>query len=352
MKLRQDPDGSTKSSREGGEERDRSGIRIGKKGPLLLVVTGLIMILALVYTAYVRDMGRAYERIRDKSSVINSPYGMIEFTQGGSGPPVLVIHGSGGGYDQGELMVEALLGDEFHWIAPSRFGYLQSTFREGATFDDQAHAFAYLLDELGIGKAAVVTLSHGGPSALLFAVLYPERVSSLTLISAGVAASGAEDQAEANRKGDMLVRIYNYDALYWGMTRLFKKQFMRLMGANDEVIAGLTPGQRELATHIIDYMNPASPRSAGAAFDNKAAMPNERIAAIRAPTLVVHARDDALQLFENAEFAAATIPDARLVSFDYGGHLLIVIEQASIRASVRRHILEHAAGPGESPPSS
>jgi hypothetical protein len=110
------------------------------------------------------------------------------------------------------------------------------------------------------------------------------------------------------------------------MTTLFKKQFMRLMGANDEVIAGLTPGQRELATRIIDYMNPASPRSAGAAFDNKAAMPNERIAEIRTPTLIIHAKDDALQLFHNAKFAAATIPGSRLVSYDKGGHLLIVIE--------------------------
>ena len=111
-----------------------------------------------------------------------SPYGDIEYTEGGSGPAVLVIHGSGGGYDQGELLAQAVLGEQFHWIAPSRFGYLRSTFREGATFDDQAHAYAYLLDRLGIRKVAVVALSHGGPSALLFAVLHPERVSSLTLI--------------------------------------------------------------------------------------------------------------------------------------------------------------------------
>ncbi len=61
---------------------------------------------------------------------------------------MLVIHGSGGGYDQGELLVQAVLGEQFHWIVPSRFGYLRSTFREGATFDDQAQAYAYLLDQL------------------------------------------------------------------------------------------------------------------------------------------------------------------------------------------------------------
>ncbi len=89
-------------------------------------------------------------------------------------------------------------------------------------------------------------------------------------------------------------------------------------------------------------MNPVAPRAAGVAFDNQAAMPNERIAAVRAPTLILHAEDDALQLFHNAEFAAATIPDARLVSFERGGHLVLAVEQAAIRGAVQRHILEHA----------
>ena len=60
-------------------------------------------------------------------------------------------------------------------------------------------------------------------------------------------------------------------------------------------------------------------------------MPNERIAAIRAPTLIVHARDDTLQRFHNAEFAAAAIPGARLVPFERGGHLLMAVEQSEVR---------------------
>jgi len=102
------------------------------------IAIGLILAVVLVSAAYFWDMNRAYERVNGKSTVIASPYGNIEFAQGGSGPDVLVIHGSGGGYDQGELLARAVLGDQFHWIAPSRFGYLRSTFQEGATFDDQA----------------------------------------------------------------------------------------------------------------------------------------------------------------------------------------------------------------------
>jgi 2-hydroxy-6-oxonona-2,4-dienedioate hydrolase len=308
---------------------------------LLWIAIGLILVVVLVSAAYFWDMNRAYERVSGKSTVIPSPYGDIEFTQGGSGPDVLVIHGSGGGYDQGELLVQAALGDQFHWITPSRFGYLRSTFNENATFDDQAHAYAYLLDQLGIERVAVVALSHGGPSALLFAVLYPERVSSLTLLSCGVASSATQDQVQANEKGEMLMTIFKYDPLYWAITKLFRKQLMELMGANDAVIASLTPGQRELVDQIIDYMNPVSLRSDGAAFDNKAKMPNERIAAIRAPTLIFHATDDTLQLYHNAEFAASNIPGAKLVSFGRGGHLLIIVEQPTIRTAMQKHILDH-----------
>lgn len=305
---------------------------------LLLAALALTVTLAVVSAAYRRDMKRAEERIRDKSKVVSSPFGDIEYSAGGEGPPVLVIHGSGGGFDQGELIVQAVLAEHVHWIAPSRFGYLRSTFHPGATFDDQAHAYAFLLDQLGVEKAAVIALSHGGPSALLFAVLHPERVSSLTLISAGVASSKDAAQAQADRQGKALKWIFERDLRYWAITHLFHERFLEIMGASEAVIAGLTPEQRALADRLIDGMNPVSRRAAGAAFDNAAAMPNERIAAIRAPTLILHAKDDTLQLYRNAEFAAATIPSARLVSFDRGGHLLMAVEREQIRALVEKHL--------------
>jgi 2-hydroxy-6-oxonona-2,4-dienedioate hydrolase len=297
---------------------------------------------AYVTALYWRDMGRAYQRIAGRSALIPSPFGDIEYSQGGAGTPVLVIHGSGGGFDQGELMARALLGERLRWIAPSRFGYLRSTFHPGATFDDQANAYAHLLDRLGVKKVAVVTLSHGGPSALLFAVLHPERVSSLTLISAGVAASSKQGQAAANERGDRLMTIFKHDVLYWGISKLLRGTLMELMGATEAVIAGMTPKQRTLVDEIIDTMNPVAPRAAGAAFDNGAAMPNQRISAIRTPTLILHAVDDTLQLFHNAEFAAATIPDARLVRFDRGGHLLLSVEHSKVRELTQQHILDHA----------
>lgn len=302
------------------------------------ILLAVLAVASILTVRFVVDMRRAYGRIADGSEVFRSPRGDIEFTHGGSGPPVLVVHGSGGGYDQGELIARAVLNDSFHWIAPSRFGYLRSSVGDGATFEDQARAYAYLLDRLNIDKVAVLALSHGGPSALLFAVLYPERVSSLTLLSCGVASSSEDEQAHANQKGNALTTIFEHDVFYWAVSTLLRKQLLGLMGASDAVIASLTSEQRELVGRVIDDMNPVAPRYPGVAFDNTAAMPNQRIAAIRSPTLVIHATDDTLQLYRNAEFAVATIPGARLLRFERGGHLVIAVEQPVIRAETQQFI--------------
>ncbi|MCW4012637.1 MAG: alpha/beta hydrolase [Candidatus Bathyarchaeota archaeon] len=290
-------------------------------------------------TGYWRYIKQQYQRIQDKTKILATPYGNIEYSEGGIGPDVLISHGSGGGFDQGELIAQTILSPQFHWITPSRFGYLQSTFQPGSTFDDQAHAYAALLDHLGIEKVAVVALSHGGPSALLFAVLYPERVSSLTLISAGVTSIASENQKQAHRQGTALTYIYKHDWIYWVATRLFKKQFMQLMGATPQVIQELTTEQKELINRLIDEMNPASQRYNGARFDNQAKLPGNRIASIHAPTLIIHAKDDTLQRYHNAEYAASMIPDSKLVSYELGGHLLLAVEQIHIKKIVQEHIL-------------
>ncbi|MDQ1349986.1 MAG: hypothetical protein QG657_287 [Acidobacteriota bacterium] len=126
------------------------------------IVVVVIAAVVLFFALYFLDMKRAYKRVQGKGNVIPSPFGNIEYTESGSGPDVLLIHGSGGGCDQGELFAQVLLGEQFHWITPSRFGYLRSTFNQNATWDDQAHAYTFLLDHRGVQKAAVVAISHGG----------------------------------------------------------------------------------------------------------------------------------------------------------------------------------------------
>ncbi|MEX2353131.1 MAG: alpha/beta hydrolase [Gammaproteobacteria bacterium] len=252
---------------------------------------------------------------------------------------MLVIHGGGGGYDQGELIAQTVLDARFHRIIPSRFGYLGSSLPDGATWGQQAHAYARLLDHLNIDTVAVVAMSQGGPSALLFAVLHPERVFSLTCLSCGVASSTTAEQEAANLKGKMLKLIFRYDLIYWTVSTLFRSQFMGILGVSREVTENLTSQQHEAGNRFIDEMNPVSPRSAGATFDNEATMPWIRITSTSTPTLIIHARDDTLQLHHNAEFASATIPGARLVDFDRGGHVVMIVEQEITQSLVQEHIL-------------
>ncbi|MCW5965683.1 MAG: alpha/beta hydrolase, partial [Bryobacterales bacterium] len=174
-----------------------------------------------------------------------------------------------------------------------------------------------------------------------FAALHPERVSSVTCLSCGVATSASAEQAGANQKGDLLKMIFRYNLYYWAVSKLFRTQFLGIMGVSSEVVASLTPEQLAIADQFIDEMNPVSLRSAGAAFDNQAAMPGARIAGIAAPTLIVHAKDDSLQLYSNAEFAVSRIPGAMSLHFEKGGHLVVVVEQDTIRDAVRKHILDH-----------
>lgn len=302
--------------------------------PSAILLLTLVSLTAIVWLIYRREMRAARARLANRSTVLHSPYGDIEYAEGDTGANVMIVHGAAGGWDQGALIAEAILGSRFHWIAPSRFGYLRSGCVAGAAVDDQAHAYAFLLDHLGIEKVAVVAVSSGGPSALLFSTLYPQRVSSLTLISCGVTRSSGQ--------GIAAVRIFRSDLAFWLTARLFRKSVLRRLGidAADLLTHGVTEVQ--WIERVMAAMHPASLRARGVAFDDQAQLPGKRITAIEAPTLIVHAKDDALELYDNAVFAAVHIPRTRFVSFETGGHLVFVTRRGPIGVAVEQHIHSHS----------
>ncbi len=76
--------------------------------------------------------------------------GPIEVQQAGHGEPLLIIHGSGGGHDQGMAWAQPLVQQGLRVIAPSRFGYLRTPRPAAASPEAQADAHACLLDALAI----------------------------------------------------------------------------------------------------------------------------------------------------------------------------------------------------------
>jgi hypothetical protein len=72
----------------------------------LLASLGIGIVIAIWFG---RNTRLAYARISGNSTIVPSPLGDIEFKRGGTCVPVLVIHGSGGGYDQGELIAKTMI---------------------------------------------------------------------------------------------------------------------------------------------------------------------------------------------------------------------------------------------------
>ncbi len=81
---------------------------------------------------------------------------------------------------------------------------------------------------------------------------------------------------------------------------------------------------------VIRSILPIKPRTAGFVFDmftsnlDMDQHPNQYpMEEISVPTLVIHALDDSLAKYENAEALAATFPNGELLSIPSGGHLLL-----------------------------
>ena len=123
---------------------------------MLSVLGAVVFVGVAVYFAYARDMRIISDRIATESAVIQTPHGPIEYATFGDGPAVLVVHGAGGGYDQGVLVAKAFGGDGFRWIIPSRFGYLRTPLPADASTPAQADAFADLLDALAIQRVSIM----------------------------------------------------------------------------------------------------------------------------------------------------------------------------------------------------
>src|SRR6202790_3521678 len=154
--------------------------------PPAAVAGALALILGIaalfVWLRFDRDIKQARARVAHGSLLIETRCGPIEYQEVGTGVPLLAVHGSGGGYDQGMAFAGALADHGIGVIAMSRFGYLRTPMPANASAAAQADAHVCLLDALGIRQAAVIGGSAGAPSALQMAIRHPGRVSALVLL--------------------------------------------------------------------------------------------------------------------------------------------------------------------------
>ncbi len=285
------------------------------------------LLLAALAIEYRRDLRAQHQRVQSGSRLLHTACGEFEFAESGptDGPPLLLIHGSGGGFDQGLLLAQGLAPPQMRVIAPSRFGYLRSPMPRDASGEHQADHLACLLDALGLADAAVMGVSAGGVSALHFAVRHPRRTRALVLVVPAVHRPdpAVPMPAWALRLLDAAVSA---DLPFWLLARLAPQTARRLVLATPpQAYAAAGADEQRRADAMLAQIQPVSLRRLGLLNDSRLTTGAARVAleSIRAPTLCISARDDGFGTYESAHYSAQHIPDARFLGFDRGGHLLL-----------------------------
>lgn len=275
--------------------------------------------------AYRRDLALARDRATCGGRIVNTSAGPIEYGDEGAGVALLSIHGAGGGFDQGLANVVGLVGDGFRIIAPSRFGYLGTPIPADTSVAAQADAHATLLDELGVDKAVVVGVSAGARSATELAIRHPDRVTALVLIVPGTYAPTSAVAVDGSRTSSLVLRLVNNgaDVAWWAAEKIAPSVLIRFVGVPPGLVAAAPKAEQDRVLSIIRSIEPLSRRLPGIQIDSNPESRRPRFEDIAAPALVVSARDDLFNTLPAAEFAAATIPNARLAVYETGGHLLV-----------------------------
>ena len=164
-----------------------------------LVGAGAALAGGAVWRSFSTEIAEARARTRGRSEVFESRFGAMEYAVAGTGPPVLMIHGTGGGFDQGLAFTEPLVAAGWQIVAPSRFGYLRSDFPDDPSSENQADAFVDLLDRLGIDRVPVIGGSAGALSAMAVRDPPPGPLRGARRAGAGRLRAGPPTAAAAER---------------------------------------------------------------------------------------------------------------------------------------------------------
>lgn len=295
----------------------------------LLVVLALALAGVLIYSNFRRDLAQARERVALGSQMAATACGPIEYASAGSGPAVLVVHGAGGGYDQGLDLSRELVARGLRVVAMSRFGYLRTPMPKDASPAAQADAYACLLDALHIRRAAIVGASAGAPSSIQFALRHPDRLSALVLLVpvTYVPRPGGAPSLRMPPGTQLLFRtVLDSNFFFWAAPRVAHDALLRTVFATPpEVVHNASPAERARAERLMQNVLPVNERRLGLLNDAAivTALPRYDLERITAPTLALSVADDLFGTYDAARYTAEHIPKARFVSYPSGGHLWI-----------------------------
>ncbi len=150
----------------------------------LLALTALFWAVTLWRAA--RAEARAEANHPPMGQMIPVKGGRIHAEVIGSGPDVVLIHGSSGSTRDMGFALAPLLADRYRVILFDRpgLGYSDALNPAGASIAEQADALVEAAEALGAARPIVVGQSYGGAVALAWAVRHPDRLAALVPVSA------------------------------------------------------------------------------------------------------------------------------------------------------------------------
>ena len=206
------------------------------------------------------------------------------FLEDGSGPPVLLLHGSGPGvtaYANWRLTIPALA-VHFRVLAPdvAGFGYTERKPDTQYTLDFWVAHIIGFLDALGIDRVFVVGNSFGGALSLSLATRYPERITRIALMGS----TGLEFELTEG-----LDAVWGYEPSPENMAKLMGYFCHDVSLATADLIksrfnASVRPGFHETYARLFP-----APRQRGI---KAISTPVASIRALEQRALIIHGRDD------------------------------------------------------------
>ena len=171
----------------------------------------------------------------------------------------------------------------------------------------------------GLDRFALYGTSQGAPAAVAYAARHPDKVSRLILHGGYEKGRTVRASEEERLKGEALLTLIRHG---WGMPdSAFIEAFatMFIPAGTQAQIGSLAELQRSTTSP----QNAAALRSAIDRFDVSA-----MLADVKVPTLVIHARNDAVQPLDQGYRLAAGITGAEFLLLDSRNHVILPQEPA------------------------
>ena len=263
---------------------------------------------------------------------IEAEGGPFEYADAGQGPAIVYFHGTTGGCEAVFPLEQALLDAGFRLIVPNRPGNFGTSLRGRTSGAACARLAIALIDFLGVAKAAVIGTSGGGPAALSFAGLFPERTTALVLQCAQT--HRWDDLSwwpKANRwihpisRTPLARRLLHVGyRVECRLTFRWPKAFIKGMAGSRYEEFQTDPATWDLYRSLRGPCLKSLSQPAGMINDwetmETGAFSDAR--QVKCPTLVIYDPADPLVPERHAKWALTAIPGARACELHAGGHLI------------------------------